>query len=125
MDNQSSTPPAPQQSSQPQSTSPAPVPYTPQTITEPPVQQQPQQSRSPMVTVAVFAGIILVGGFMAYNAVGSQLTKLAGQSTGPSSYSQIITATPGGATPTPLAAEPTATTTPLTPTVGPTTKPTP
>jgi hypothetical protein len=37
--------------------------------------------RSPMINILVFAGVVLLGGFMTYNFVVHQLTRLAGDST--------------------------------------------
>lgn len=56
------------------------VPYVP-----PPPPRAPQRNRfnSPYVNGIIVAAVILLGGFMAYNYVGAQLTQLAGDSITP------------------------------------------
>jgi len=70
------------------------VPYIPP---PPPEQSSQKKSRSPFVNGALFAGIILLVGFMAYNYVGHQLTRLSSATT-----ENVVSPTPSvSPTPTP------------------------
>lgn len=53
------------------------VPYIPP---PPPDGSEQKKFKSPMMNGAIIAVVILVGGFMAYNFFGHQLTQLAGDS---------------------------------------------
>src|SRR6266404_1814009 len=53
------------------------VPYTPP---PPPANSSQKKFKSPVVNGVIIALVILLGGFMAYNFVGHQLTQLAGES---------------------------------------------
>ena len=62
------------------------VPYIPP---PPPDGSEQKKFKSPLVNGILIAGIILIGGFMAYNFFGHQLTQLAGES-----YTQSTSPTP-------------------------------
>jgi hypothetical protein len=57
------------------------VPYIPP---PPPDGSDQKKFRSPLVNGILIAFVILLGGFMAYNFIGHQLTQLAGETYGPS-----------------------------------------
>jgi hypothetical protein len=54
------------------------VPYIPP---PPPEQSSQKKSRSPFINGALFAGLILLIGFMGYNYAGHQLTRLSSATT--------------------------------------------
>ena len=62
------------------------VPYTPP---PPPDGSEQKKFRSPLVNGILIALVILLGGFMAYNFIGHQLTQLAGESYGPTIYPSL------------------------------------
>lgn len=66
------------QPQQPAASQPTPVPYTPQ-LPQIPNNQKQSYYRAAMNGLMI-AVVLLLGGFMTYNFVGNQLTKLAGQS---------------------------------------------
>jgi hypothetical protein len=76
--------------------SPTAVPYTPPV---PPSKRDfSLRFKSPLVNMLLIVGVILVGGFMTYNAVGHELTQISGES-----IQRVVTPTPS-ATPTPTTA---------------------
>ncbi len=49
-------------------------------IVPPPVPEKGRTTRKPITNTLIIAAVILVGGFMTFNFVGTSLTQLAGES---------------------------------------------